>query len=116
MMVDNAIVVTEGILVGVQRGIKKLDIAKSIVDQTQWPLLGGTLVGIIAFAPIGFAPGDTAEYTGHLFWVVLISLLFSWVFAVTLTPLFSFWLFDEVSADESASPPADNAMLRADKQ
>ena len=116
MMVDNAIVVTEGILVGVQRGIKKLDIAKSIVDQTQWPLLGGTLVGIIAFAPIGFAPGDTAEYTGHLFWVVLISLLFSWVFAVTLTPLFSFWLFNEVSADESASPPADNAMLRAYKQ
>jgi len=85
MMVDNAIVVTEGILVGVQRGAKKLDIAKSIVDQTKWPLLGGTLVGIIAFAPIGLAPGSTAEYTGHLFWVILISLLFSWLFAVTLT-------------------------------
>ena len=54
MMVDNAIVVTEGILVGVGRGDKKLDIAKRIVTQTKWPLLGGTLVGIIAFAPIGF--------------------------------------------------------------
>ncbi|MGI9321718.1 MAG: efflux RND transporter permease subunit, partial [Thiogranum sp.] len=95
MMVDNAIVVTEGILVGVQRGAKKLEIAKKIVDQTKWPLLGGTLVGIIAFAPIGFAPGDTAEYTGHLFWVILISLGFSWLFAVTLTPLFCFWLFKE---------------------
>ena len=116
MMVDNAIVVTEGILVGVQRGVKKLDIAKSIVDQAKWPLLGGTLVGIIAFAPIGFAPGSTAEYTGHLFWVILISLMFSWVFAVTLTPLFCFWFFDEASSGESVSQPADNAFLQAYKQ
>ena len=116
MMVDNAIVVTEGILIGVQRGIKKLDIAKSIVDQTKWPLLGGTLVGIIAFAPIGFAPGSTAEYTGHLFWVILISLLFSWVFAVTLTPLFCFWLFKEAAVDESEPPQTDNAFLRSYKQ
>ena len=102
MMVDNAIVVTEGILVGVGRGEKKLEIAKRIVTQTKWPLLGGTLVGIIAFAPIGFAPGDTAEYTGHLFWVIMISLLFSWLFAVTLTPLFCFWLFKE-SAGKAGS-------------
>ena len=98
MMVDNAIVVTDGILVGTQRGRKKLDIAKEIVNQTKWPLLGGTLVGIIAFAPIGFAPGSTAEYTGHLFWVILISLMFSWIFALTLTPLFCHWLFPEGAA------------------
>ncbi len=93
MMVDNAIVVTEGILVGVQRGREKLTIAREIISQTQWPLLAGTLVGCIAFGPIGFAPGSTAEYTGHLFWVILIALLFSWLFAVTLTPLFCYWLF-----------------------
>jgi len=116
MMVDNAIVVTEGILVGVQRGAKKLDIAKSIVDQTKWPLLGGTLVGIIAFAPIGLAPGSTAEYTGHLFWVILISLLFSWLFAVTLTPLFCFWLFREGSVDESDAQSADNVFARTYKR
>ena len=102
MMVDNAIVVTEGILVGVGRGLGKLDIAKRIVTQTKWPLLGGTLVGIIAFAPIGFAPGDTAEYTGHLFWVIMISLLYSWLFAVTLTPLFCYWLFKEAGADATS--------------
>ena len=119
MMVDNAIVVTEGILVGVQRGIDKLEIAKKIVSQTQWPLLGGTLVGIIAFAPIGFAPGSTAEYTGHLFWVVLISLGFSWLFALTLTPLFCFWLFKQgAPAEDSDNPtdkPQDGALLRGYK-
>ncbi|WP_298440323.1 efflux RND transporter permease subunit [uncultured Ferrimonas sp.] len=95
MMVDNAIVVTEGILVGIKRGIGKLQIAKEIVTQTQWPLLGGTIVGCLAFAPIGFAPGSTAEYTGHLFWVILISLLYSWLFAVTLTPWFCYLLFKD---------------------
>ena len=95
MMVDNAIVVTEGILVGIKNGTKKLQIAKDIITQTKWPLLGGTLVGIIAFAPIGLAPGETAEYTGDLFWVVMISLFFSWIFALTITPLACYWLMPE---------------------
>ena len=93
MMVDNAVVITEAILVGVQQGRKKLDIAKEIVSQTKWPLLAGTMVGVIAFAPVGFAPGQTAEYTGDLFWVVMLALLFSWVFAMTITPLICYWLF-----------------------
>ena len=113
MMVDNAIVVTEGILVGVKRGISKLQIAKDIVDQTRWPLLGGTLVGCIAFAPIGFAPGNTAEYTNHLFWVVLISLLYSWLFAVTLTPLFCHWLFKESGDDQADEEAGENAFYRS---
>lgn len=112
MMVDNAIVVTEGILVGVQSGIKKLEIAKRIVKRSVWPLLGGTLVGIIAFAPIGFAPGSTAEYTGHLFWVILISLMYSWVFAITLTPLFCFWLFKEASDNTNESVQAESQFIQ----
>lgn len=111
MMVDNAIVVTEGILVGVQQGRKKLDIAKDIVTQTKWPLLGGTLVGIIAFAPIGFAPGNTAEYTNHLFWVILISLMFSWLFAVTLTPLFCHGLFKEKTEDQVSGGTKKSALM-----
>ncbi|NRA84512.1 MAG: efflux RND transporter permease subunit, partial [Gammaproteobacteria bacterium] len=105
MMVDNAIVVTEGILVGIKKGSTKLAIAKEIVSQTKWPLLGGTLVGIIAFAPIGFAPGQTAEYTGHLFWVVMISLLYSWIFALTLTPLACYWLLDDADKNQQDSGP-----------
>ena len=95
MMVDNAVVITEAILVGVQNGQKKLTIAKQIVTQTKWPLLAGTMVGVIAFAPIGFAPGSTAEYTGDLFWVVMIALLFSWILAMTITPLACYWLFPD---------------------
>lgn len=114
MLVDNAIVVTEGILVGVQRGRRKLDVAKEVVARTKWPLLGGTLVGIIAFAPIGFAPGATAEYTGDLFWVILISLFYSWIFALTLTPLFCDLLFKE-KVGASIEAPADGRFTRAFK-
>lgn len=111
MLVDNAIVVTEGILVGTQQGRKKLDIAKEIVSKTIWPLLAGTLVGIIAFAPIGFAPGQTAEYTGHLFWVVMISLFFSWIFAITLVPLFADLLFKEATGEKTEAKPESKFLL-----
>ena len=106
MMVDNAIVVAEGMLIGINKGENKLTVAKRIVKQTIWPLLGGTLVGCVAFAPIGFAPGSTAEFTGSLFWVIFISLMFSWVFAITLTPLFCHDLFkqpDNTTAEEKQS-------------
>ena len=76
MLVDNAIVVVDGILVGVKAGRKKLEVAKDIVRRTQWPLLAGTVVGILAFAPIGLTPGDMREFAGHLFWVVMISLMY----------------------------------------
>jgi multidrug efflux pump subunit AcrB len=114
MLVDNAIVVTEGILVGTQNGQKKLAIAKKIVKRTIWPLLGGTLVGILAFAPIGFSPGSTGEYAGHLFWVVMISLFYSWVFAITAVPLFADLLFKEGSG-ETGSVKADGKFMSAYK-
>lgn len=111
MLVDNAIVVTDGILIGVQSGRRKLEIANEIVSKTKWPLLGGTLVGIIAFAPIGFAPGSTAEYTGDLFRVIFISLLYSWVFALTLTPFFCDLLFKEELAGAD-TPQKEGAFSR----
>ncbi|UTW55649.1 efflux RND transporter permease subunit [Kordiimonas sp. SCSIO 12610] len=95
MLVDNAIVVTEGLLVGIKAGRKKLELAKEVVGQAKWPLLGGTIVGILAFAPIGFAPGRTAEFTNHLFWVILISLFYSWVFAITTVPFLADLLFKD---------------------
>ena len=104
MLVDNAIVVTEGILVGVQSGRKKLSVAKDVVARTIWPLLGGTLVGIIAFAPIGLAPGSTAEYTGHLFWVIMISLIFSWIFALTIVPFLADLMFEDAKTDAVPEP------------
>lgn len=88
MLVDNAIVVVEGTLVRLQKGEDTAGAAIKVVNQTKWPLLGGTIVGILAFSPIGFSPDNTGEYAGSLFWTILISLFFSWLVAVWLTPYF----------------------------
>ena len=101
MLVDNAIVVTEGILAGLRPGRTKRDIANEVAGRTKWPLFGGTVVGILAFAPIGLAPGSTAEFTGDLFWVILISLSFSWLFALTAVPLLADLVFPESLAAAS---------------
>ncbi|RDE25212.1 AcrB/AcrD/AcrF family protein [Motiliproteus coralliicola] len=95
MLVDNAIVVTEGIMIGLQRGQTRLQAAKSVVGHTKWPLMGATIISITAFAPIGLSPDASGEFTGSLFWVLLISLLLSWIFAITLTPFFCYLMFKE---------------------
>ncbi|MEM9572954.1 MAG: efflux RND transporter permease subunit [Pseudomonadota bacterium] len=114
MLVDNAIVITEGILIGTQAGRSVLASARDVVGKTKWALLGGTIVGIIAFAPVGFAPGDTAEYTNHLFWVICISLSFSWIFAITLVPMLSDLVF-QTRETASETPVRGGRGMRAYK-
>lgn len=108
MLVDNAIVVVEGTLVRVQRGESAASASIAVVNQTKWPLLGGTLVGILAFSPIGFSPDNTGEYAGSLFWTIAISLLFSWLVAIWLTPYFCTLLLKPGTAVEER----ENVVLR----
>ncbi|AWY02087.1 multidrug transporter AcrB [Marinomonas primoryensis] len=95
MLVDNAIVVTEGVLIGLQRGMTKIQAASAVVKQTKWPLLGATVIAVTAFAPIGLSPDAVGEFVGSLFYVLLISLLLSWFTAITLTPFFCDLFFKE---------------------
>jgi multidrug efflux pump subunit AcrB len=87
MLVDNAIVVVDGILVRMQGGQKAEDAAIEVVEQTAIPLLGATAVAIMAFGAIGLSDDSTGEFCRSLFQVVLISLSLSWVTAVTVTPV-----------------------------
>jgi multidrug efflux pump subunit AcrB len=118
MLVDNAIVVTDGILVRLQRGEDRRAAAIAVVQATQWPLLGGTAVGILAFSAIGLSPTDMGEYAGSLFWVILYSMLLSWLLAVTITPLLCVTLLRVkplADADSARHPVRDGyrALLRA---
>ncbi|MBD3663783.1 efflux RND transporter permease subunit [Sulfitobacter aestuariivivens] len=110
MLVDNAIVVVEGTLVRVQRGEDAAKASRAVVKQTMWPLLGGTVVGILAFSPIGFSPDNTGEYAGSLFWTIGIALLFSWLVAIWLTPYYCTVLLKQGKAD---AEPKENAILKA---
>ncbi|MGO2075494.1 MAG: efflux RND transporter permease subunit, partial [Pseudoalteromonas sp.] len=100
MLVDNAIVVTEGILINLKRGQSKIKAAVNIVEQTKWPLLGATVIAITAFAPIGLSSDASGEFAGSLFWVLFISLLLSWIIAITLTPFFADLMFKQSELNE----------------
>ncbi|MBT8478176.1 MAG: efflux RND transporter permease subunit, partial [Gemmatimonadetes bacterium] len=87
MLVDNAIVVVDGMQVRIEAGMDRIEAAGEVVQQNAMPLLGATVVAVLAFASIGTSQDATGEFTRSLFTVILISLMLSWVTAVTTTPL-----------------------------
>ena len=89
MLVDNAIVITEAVLVAANKGESRTKAAIEVVKQSQWPLLGATAIAILSFAPVGASQDSTGEFCRSLFLVLMISLSLSWIFAITVTPLFA---------------------------
>ncbi len=87
MLVDNGIVVAEGMVVGVRQGYTPVEAAERAVQRTKWPLLGATVIGAAAFAPISLSNDNAGHFLLSLFQVIAISLLLSWVLAVTLIPM-----------------------------
>lgn len=97
MLVDNAIVITDGIMVDMKRGIPKPKALVNITKKTAWPLLGATTIGILTFLPIYMSPDTTGEYVRDLFIVLAVSLWLSWILALAYVP---------VQADRAFSPRA----------
>jgi multidrug efflux pump subunit AcrB len=93
MLTDNAIIVIEGIKVGIEAGEDKFKVVREVLAQNQWPLFGATAIGILAFAAIGVSQDASGEVCNSLFWVILISLTLSWISSITVTPLLSYMMF-----------------------
>ncbi len=107
MMVDNAIVVVDGFVVRLQKGMERTQAAVEAASVPAWPLLGATVVACMAFYPIFASSYDTGEYAGSLFTTVATSLLFSWVLSVTITPLLCMrFLPDPKAGSDGAGPYA----------
>jgi multidrug efflux pump subunit AcrB len=114
MLVDNAIVIVDGVLIRQQRGQDTREAAMEVVQQSAIPLLGATAVAILAFAAIGTSDDATGEFCRSLFQVVLVSLSFSWVTAVTVTPLLCVMFLKAPPAQEGApADPYDTRFFRA---
>ena len=87
MLVDNAIVIIDGILVDLKAGKPRMEAMTAIGRQTAMPLLGATLIAILAFLPIFLSPDTAGVYTRDLFIVLAVSLMLSWVLALVHVPL-----------------------------
>ena len=87
LLVDNAIVMSESIMVSMAEGKPPVEAAVSSANELRIPLLTSSLTTAAAFLPIYLAESTTGEYTAPLFQVVTITLLCSWVLALTMIPL-----------------------------
>ncbi len=88
MLVDNAIVVTDNARGAMFRGMGRANAVISGANAPKWGLLGATLIAIFSYLPLYLAPSSVAEIVKPLFVVIAVSLMLSWVLALTQTPLF----------------------------
>ena len=87
MLVDNAIVIIDGILVDLKAGKSRREALTAIGKKTAMPLLGATLIAILAFLPIFMSPDTAGVYVRDLFIVIAVSLFISWLLALAHAPL-----------------------------
>ncbi len=104
MLVDNAVVVIDGVLVDSQRGMKKPLSLVNTANKTAMPLLGATLIAILAFFPIFLSPDMAGIYVRDLFIVLAVSLMISWVLSLTLVPMQADRLLKLKTEDENKDP------------
>ena len=104
MLVDNAIVVTDNAQIRIMRGIKRRQALVDGATIPQWGLFGATIIAVISFLPLYLAPSNTAEIIKPLFVVLAISLILSWLFALTQTPVFGDLILKENKGGEIIDP------------
>ncbi|MGN0234197.1 MAG: efflux RND transporter permease subunit [Bacteroidaceae bacterium] len=103
MLVDNAIVIVDGILVDMRRGKPRLEAMTDVGRRTAMPLLGATGIAILSFLPIFMSPDTAGIYVHDLFVVLAVSLLLSWLLALTHVPLMANRLLKFSGGDDSQS-------------
>ena len=110
MLVDNAIVVTDIAQQAMLRGVARRRAVVDGANAPRWSLLGATLIAIFSFLPLYLAPSSVAEIVKPLFVVLALSLLLSWVLALTQTPLFGDFM---LRVNPAAHDPYDTKFYRA---
>lgn len=87
MLVDNAVVIMDGILIDKKRGMSPKTYFYRIGKNTAWPLLGATIIAASTFLCVYLSPDSAGEYAGDLFLVLCVSLLASWALALVQVPV-----------------------------
>lgn len=110
MLVDNAIVIIDGILVDLKRGKPRMEAMTAIGRRTALPLLGATLIAILSFLPIFLSPDTAGIYTRDLFIVLAVSLMLSWILALTHVPLMANSMLAKQTSAELKAGATGNAV------
>ena len=95
MLVDNAIVVVDNAQNNIKRGMSRRDAIISGAQIPMWGLLGATLIAICSFLPLFLAKAAVAEIVKPLFVVIGVSLMLSWLLALSQTTSFAMFTLKE---------------------
>ena len=87
MLVDNAVVIMDGILIDKKKGLHRDIYLYRIGKNTAMPLLGATIIAFTAFIAVFLSPDSVGEYASDLFLVLAVSLLVSWLLALIQVPI-----------------------------
>ncbi len=110
MLVDNAIVIVDGILVDMKKGRLRSRSLTDIGRKTAMSLLGATVIAILAFLPLFLSPDTAGVYVRDLFVVLAVSLLISWVLSLTIVPLQAKAIFKH--REQSQEEKRDNVITK----
>lgn len=108
LLVDNAIVIVESVLVKREEGMSAVDAAVQAGAELKNPLLISSLTTGAAFMPIGLAESAVGEYTADIFYVVTLALVISWILAMTIIPMLTTVL---LKVDKTANSDNDTKGL-----
>ncbi len=112
MLVDNAIVIIDGVMVDLKNGVPAPQCYTNMTKKTAMPLLGATLIAILAFFPIYLSPDTAGVYVRDLFIVLALSLLLSWILAMVQVPIQARQFIRHDNIKKSNKDPYDSKPYR----
>lgn len=110
MMVDNAIVVAETIMVKIENGVEAKKAAIDACGELFTPLLISTLTTSAAFLAFYLAESTMGDIVGPIFVVISLALLSSWILALTVITLFCF-MFLKITPKSEKKPSAIDKII-----
>ncbi|MGI1660072.1 MAG: efflux RND transporter permease subunit [Desulfitobacterium sp.] len=99
ILVDDAIVIIDAIQVHIDQGLEKMEACIKGMKQAVIPVFSATLTIVAAFSPMLFVPGPAGEFLRSLPQTVIISVVASFLVAITVTPVLAYLFFDKLKED-----------------
>ncbi len=107
LVIDDAIVVVENIVMHRDRGQSRGDAIRSALREIRVPLVGSTITPIVVFIPLITITGVTGTFFRALALTVGTALLTSLALALTWTPTLSHYLLRSTKKEGDEPPPSD---------
>lgn len=99
LLIDNAIVVVDEVQAAINDGLSITEAIKECVDHLAVPLFGSTFTTVLAFAPLILMVGPAAEFVYSIATSVVVAILASYFFSMTVVPAILGWLRFPESTD-----------------